>query len=221
MELMNQIVRAAGIGAVILVGLSAPPALAGYIVDLTQKGSNVVATGSGALNLIGLTHAGPGGGEAFMNPGFGVIGTGPVSFEPSDVYTGFTGPFSFGSGSETAASSGSGDAVFMEGTGGELFLPKGYVSGSALSDHSTYDSQTFSSLGVTPGTYEWRWGRGANQNFTLVVGTVPEPSTWAMLLIGFAGLGLVAWRSQRRRASLPANEEIGLCGQSCETAQFR
>jgi hypothetical protein len=28
--------------------------------------------------------------------------------------------------------------------------------------------------------------------------TVPEPSTWAMLLIGFAGLGLMGWRASRR-----------------------
>jgi PEP-CTERM motif len=27
--------------------------------------------------------------------------------------------------------------------------------------------------------------------------TVPEPSTWAMLLIGFAGLGIAGWRSSR------------------------
>jgi hypothetical protein len=26
------------------------------------------------------------------------------------------------------------------------------------------------------------------------VASVPEPSTWAMLLIGFAGIGFVSWR---------------------------
>jgi PEP-CTERM motif-containing protein len=30
------------------------------------------------------------------------------------------------------------------------------------------------------------------------VSAVPEPSTWAMMLIGFAGIGLVAYRRQRR-----------------------
>jgi hypothetical protein len=30
---------------------------------------------------------------------------------------------------------------------------------------------------------------------------VPEPSTWAMALIGFAGLGFLAWRSQKRAAA--------------------
>jgi hypothetical protein len=87
-------------------------------------------------------------------------------------------------------------------------VPAGYVSGNALSDTSTYSGQTFSSLGVTPGTYKWTWGSGANQNFTLVIGggsTVPEPSTWAMMLIGFAGLGFVGYRSAELRRSTASN----------------
>jgi PEP-CTERM motif len=41
-------------------------------------------------------------------------------------------------------------------------------------------------------------------NVTVTVTTsspVPEPSTWAMMLVGFAGFGLVAYRSKRRVAS--------------------
>ena len=34
--------------------------------------------------------------------------------------------------------------------------------------------------------------------FPAMTPTVPEPSTWAMLLIGFAGLGLMGWRASRR-----------------------
>jgi hypothetical protein len=33
---------------------------------------------------------------------------------------------------------------------------------------------------------------------------VPEPSTWAMLLAGFAGLGFAGYRSSRKSAALPA-----------------
>ena len=50
---------------------------------------------------------------------------------------------------------------------------------------------------MTPGVYEWTWGTGANQNFTIDIGVtpaVPEPSTWAMMLIGFAGFGYAAVR---------------------------
>jgi hypothetical protein len=77
-------------------------------------------------------------------------------------------------------------------------VPQGYASDSPLSDTATYLSQTFSSLGVTPGRYEWTWGTGANQSFTLVIGTaVPEPSTWVMMVLGFAGLAWAGWRGGR------------------------
>jgi PEP-CTERM motif len=42
-------------------------------------------------------------------------------------------------------------------------------------------------------------GKGPfNAAFTLTGTEVPEPSTWALMLIGFAGLGYVGWRTQRR-----------------------
>jgi hypothetical protein len=76
-------------------------------------------------------------------------------------------------------------------------VPAGYVSDTALSDTATYNGATFATLGVTPGTYKWTWGTGAaNQNFTLQI-AVPEPSTWAMMLAGFAGLALAGYRSRR------------------------
>jgi hypothetical protein len=72
-----------------------------------------------------------------------------------------------------------------------LIVPIGYVSGSALSDTSTYDNATFNSLGVTPGTYVWTWGSGANaDSFTLNIGAavVPEPSSLLLLGAAFAVL---------------------------------
>ena len=72
-------------------------------------------------------------------------------------------------------------------------MPVGYVSGSALSDTSTYDNETLSTLGVTPGTYEWAWGTGPDQNFTLVLGApVPEPASALLLGAALAGLLLAS-----------------------------
>jgi hypothetical protein len=75
-----------------------------------------------------------------------------------------------------------------------LILPLGYISGSALSDSSTYDNATFSSLGVTPGTYEWSWGAGPNQNFTIQIGRAVPDAGSTLPLLGFASLGLAALR---------------------------
>ena len=43
---------------------------------------------------------------------------------------------------------------------------------------------------------------GPNQNFTLEIGTaVPEPSTWAMMALGFGVLGPLRYRKTRRDAA--------------------
>ena len=175
-------------------------AQAGYIVTLTQQGSNVVASGSGAIDLTGLTLSGSASdslGSGIL-PSQAVIVTG-AGVPSSDGYTGFTGPTSFGSGVGTLANSGNGDIVGIDGTLGVLGVPHGYMSGSALSDSAIYDNATFSSLGLVPGTYEWTWGTGANQNFILRIGTaaVPESgSTFGLLLVAVSGLfGLSRFRS--------------------------
>ena len=41
---------------------------------------------------------------------------------------------------------------------------------------------------------------GANGGIN--VGGVPEPGTWAMMLIGFAGLGFLSYRKSKRRNNL-------------------
>ena len=88
----------------------------------------------------------------------------------------------------------------------ELILPAGYVSGNTLSDGATWNSASFSSLGATPGIYVWKWGSGAHaDSFTLDIGSaIPEPSTWALMALGFAGLGFAGWRSRRRSVSIAA-----------------
>ena len=90
----------------------------------------------------------------------------------------------------TFASSGSGDLVGIIGPSPfTLIVPQGYLSGTALSDTAAYYNATFSSLGVTPGTYVWTWGTGPDQNFTLQIGpaTVPDSgSTLGLLLVASA-----------------------------------
>jgi hypothetical protein len=142
-----------------LIDLSAPSARAGYVVDLTQQGSDVVATGSGAIDLSGLKFFLPVAQNTSLRPGSGEINTGQKNVL-SDVYLRVTGPASFGSGGFTIASSGSGDLVGIEGAGGSLLVPFAYVSDSPLSDTATYTGQTFMSLGVTPAATSGHGGQG-------------------------------------------------------------
>jgi len=39
---------------------------------------------------------------------------------------------------------------------------------------------------------------------SIQVNAVPEPSTWAMLILGFAGVGFMAYRRKSRPAALAA-----------------
>ena len=162
------------------------PAQAGYMVTLQQVGSNVVATGSGAIDLTGLSFLGLSSTTASIQPNAGFISV--VSGSVNE-YNGFSGPSSFGPGFGGNASSSSGDAVFIFATT-ELGVPSGYVSNSLLSDSSTYNGATFATLGVTPGIYEWTWGTGLNQNFTLDALAPAVPDSGSTL--GLLSLSVVA-----------------------------
>ena len=193
------VAAAIGMAMLISLGLSAQ---AGYVVTLTQQRPDVVANGNGPIDLTGLGRMMPSGtANAQIAPTLGRIVTGPVEPEAGTAFdrytprTGLTGPSSFGSGPSGTANSGSGDLVGViagDPAVFELAVPVGYLSGNPLSDTSIYVNATFASLGVTPGTYEWTWGSGANQNFTLQIGpaaAVPEPPS--LLLLAGALVGLV------------------------------
>src|SRR5262252_520517 len=70
-----------------------------HTVTLQQVGANVVATGSGRLNLTALTFLRPGQvtGGAVIGPNVPLIQTGPTGLVNFDLYGGlFTGPTNFG-----------------------------------------------------------------------------------------------------------------------------
>ena len=168
-----------------------------FTITMEQMGSNVVANGSGAINLTGLTPAGPaaiGGGGIEASAGQIITGS-PGS---ATAYTGLNGPTSFGSGGLFDASTSSGDLFgrFPTQFGGPLFVPFLYTSGDPLTNSMTFDNATFASLGVTPGTYEWTWGTGLpNQNFTLIIGGAGVPDGGSTVsLLGFGLLGFAALR---------------------------
>ena len=168
----------------------------GYTVTLEQVGSNVVATGGGALDLTGLTFE-----QNFLNAppqiqaNFSLMITGPGGANQSQ-YVGFTGPTNFGSGDLVFADTGSGDGVGIFGT--SIIVPQGYISGAALSSSATFNNATLASLGATPGFYSWTWGDGENQFFALEIGSLGVPGVpdggSTVSLLGFGLLGLAALR---------------------------
>jgi len=191
-----------GILAVVtLLGLGITQSARAYNVTLQQVGANVVATGSGALDFTPLSFINFVPAQAQINASGGRILTGIFENGPlEDLYGGsITGPTSFGSGTLTNASSATGFLVGIDGPLDQVFVPEGIFNTQDLSGTATWNNATFASLGLTPGTYEWTWGTGENQNFTLQIGPASVPDAGSTLsLLGFASLGLVALRRKLR-----------------------
>src|SRR4051794_14981988 len=98
MKFVNRIAGAAALGVALLTSLSAVPAQAGYVVTLEEVGSDVVATGSGPIDLTGLTFLSTSSKvTSFISAATGIIITGPAASSTIDDYaplagSGFTGP---------------------------------------------------------------------------------------------------------------------------------
>jgi hypothetical protein len=183
-----------------LIGTTADPAQAAYIVTFSETGNDVTASGSGAIDLAGLTFITSGATLSEVAPTFATEATGAAG--NVDEYLGVSGPFSFGPGVFTSATTGNGDLVgvqVLRDGDGFIFVPMGYASGAPLRDTATYAGQSFATLGLTPGVYLYNFGSGTDADtFTVEVGApVPELSTWAIMLIGFAGLGYAGYRRAR------------------------
>lgn len=187
------------LAAAALLGSLPTRSHAAFTFTLSQADGNVTITGSGTINLTGLTSNGALGSVAGINPSNAFVGAGTPT--NGTYYSGLTGPANFGAASFTRASTSTGNFVQLSGSNNYVCVPTGYVSNSALSDTITLTGATFSSLGFTPGTYTYTWGTGANADSLTVTSVVPEPSTWTAI---FAGAGLLGFVTLRRRAARQA-----------------
>lgn len=199
---MTQTLWRIGVSIVTLGLLLGParPTQAALILTMEEVAGDVVFSASGRVNLAALFLQ-PGGLflSTFMIPSEAIayLGADPGLLEV-DTYRGISGPASFGPRTLFVSStSGSGDRLGLHGSGFNLTVPAGYVSGEPLSATNIFDSATFANLGVTSGTYVWTWGSGSTAD-SLTLRIVPEPASLSLIAIGMAGLGV---RRLRRGAA--------------------
>jgi len=176
---------------------------ASVIITLDQVDPNVVAKGSGTLDLTDLTFTGTANTGVGIIPSFGFLGLGEPTTSGGNItindYIGISGPTEFGTFIVTVASTSSGSQLVLNGLG-TIGVPVGYVFGTPLSAMATWDNTTIVALGVIPGVYTWTWGSGDHaDSLTLFAGVpIPEPDSALLLTLGAAGLALLKWRSSIR-----------------------
>ena len=141
--------------------------------------------------------------------------SGPATSSGGEITQHYNGTFSITNGATNYLSGTFSDAVF--GSGGALT--------QSASNPSSTQSVSFTSNVIAPsliGAFDRAMslsftdvspsaaiipGTGTLRSFTSDVSgnfssTVPEPSTWAMMLLGFAGLGYVGFRKARARSAI-------------------
>ena len=210
-------IRQIGRLCVALFGLSIAATAPAQLIEVQESGSTVVATASGSFNTVNVTNYGliTNTSPSNLAGNIGVARIGTFSGQ-IDGYQ-LTSPFaSFGTLSSQFATSTAGvgfgtTTLLVSGfglpAGTPLFvLPTGYISGTSLFSTATWDNSSISSLGLTAGTYTALFN---NQTVTLRiapgVGAVPEPGTWALMLIGFGAIGATV---RRRRSQLASAAQL-------------
>lgn len=181
---------------------------AGIIINFQEVGGNVVAsTTGGTLDVSGLSYDFDAGDIGLLGENFVLLGSGGL-----DAYKGtltISAPFAPGL-SPVQATSNIGDLVGFSVSGGLLAIPIDAVFSSGAytinAASSTYNSRTFSSLNLTPGTYTVSWGsNGSSDSITINImntgssGEVPEPSSALIAGLLLAGS---AWRTRSQRVAI-------------------
>jgi hypothetical protein len=149
----------------------------GVIVNnapISTNGIMGLIGGSGAANI--LTFSAP-----VVNPVFAIWSLGQSGTSASFVFD------------ETPTFVAGGPAAEYLATGTAITVSGNTVSGNEGNGTVEFKG-TFTTLSWTNPLYE-NW-YGFNVGFQSVAAAAPEPSTWAMMILGFLGLGFMAYRKK-------------------------
>jgi hypothetical protein len=105
-----------------------------------------------------------------------------------------------GDASSTSASDEIGFFSASNGTETILDFGKSFFNDTLNVGSGAYFTGSLSDPTFVPGTYFGT--NGESLTITDMTAAVPEPSTWAMMILGFCGLGFMAYRRRQNGAAL-------------------
>lgn len=186
---------------IVLVGTMAT-ARAGLTIALLENTTTgvITVTGSGSINLTGLTLQGPGpasGNYIYKSSIWvGIEGSTPAN----DRYVSTTGNTQTGTLSDFVITP---SLTLINGSwssnGGNVNVAAGYVSGNSIAFADSF-SNTFANMGITAGDFRritWTaTGGGDFIEITTATTSIPEPSMGVMAMIG--AIGFLVWRRKSK-----------------------
>ena len=206
---MGKLLLAAIAAVVLSVGIPAQAAASiSFSFDSLASGTGTPITlSSGGINATFTASGGPGGFQ--INPTFfsfsGNVLLTPGTLGQSNEALGITFSAPLTSFSANFATNGPGplDLTALSGGLGGTMVGSSSATGTVV---TTFPEGT---IGFSGATFDSIILADSNDpNFSLgsftVNSAVPQPSTWAMMIIGFAGIGFIAYRRKSRPALMAA-----------------
>lgn len=209
-------------GAVLFVMMAAAPAQAA-VIGLTNTGVNVSGNIDQAWSITGGSSVPAFSGNAYVNgphPAW-VPNSGTSSWiTPFDPFSQNVDPSANGTYQfqTTFTVTGSTDGAFFTGQFAadnvisrillnNQVIYTGPGSGSQFAGWTAFGANTFFQTGANTLEFDLvnyaqaGGGNPAGINVQFLTAAVPEPSTWAMMILGFLGVGFVAYRRKSGMAS--------------------
>lgn len=183
-------------GLLMLIGVSGVAQADVLNISVSESGGNVVFTGSGQMDLAGL-----GASTLLANNISNSTSSFFAGLSVYDQYEGFSiQTFVALSGSDFEFDTVVGDGFGVDGSFKVLAVNSGYVSETPISFIWTTNNATIAGLSLNFGVVA-AFGNNTVNLLNASVAAVPEPSSWALMLLGIVGLAFATKARATKRVA--------------------